>query len=165
MLENILIYCICLPLLYLVPFELATKLIHQYIMHGFGWAWHASHHQSPGAARFEKNDLYAIVFAAIAICLFYLAREVYQSWWMASFAIGLTLYGFMYFLVHDFLIHRRVPNQWFRKVKSPYIRRLMRAHALHHKVQTKENCEAFGFLYASPKYAFPKFKPVAAQTK
>lgn len=154
---KIFIFCILLPIIYLIPFEILTKLTHQYIMHGPGWIWHRSHHKNPGGG-LEKNDLYAVCFAFISVGLFYLAREVYQSWWMASFAIGLTLYGMFYFFVHDFLIHRRIPNQLYRKIKNPYIKRLIRAHAIHHNTNTKHGCEAFGFLYAPPEYAFPKFK-------
>ena len=39
---------------------------HKYIMHGFGWAWHRDHHE-PHDKRLEKNDLYALVGAAISI--------------------------------------------------------------------------------------------------
>ena len=39
-------------------------------MHGFGWGWHRSHHE-PRTGWFEKNDLYAVVFAGVAIALIY----------------------------------------------------------------------------------------------
>ncbi len=157
MIEHILIYCVALPILYLLPFELLTRWTHEHIMHGPGWVWHRSHHENPGGG-LEKNDLYAVVFALLSIGLFYMAREVYQSWWMASFAIGLTLYGACYFFVHDYLIHRRIPNELFKRIQNPYIRRLVRAHSIHHGKNTKENCEAFGFLYAPKQYAFPNAK-------
>ena len=156
---TIVIHLVLIPILLLIPFELATKWIHQYIMHGPGWVWHRSHHEHHDKT-FEKNDLYALCFAALSIGLFYLAREVYQSWWIASFATGLTLYGAFYFFVHDYLIHRRIPNRLVARLENPYIKRLVRAHAIHHKTTTKNNCESFGFLYAPPKYAFPTYKPV-----
>ena len=37
---------------------------HKYIMHGFGWAWHRDHHEPHGRV-LEKNDLFAIVGAAL----------------------------------------------------------------------------------------------------
>jgi len=148
-------YFVLLPILYLIPFEFMTFNLHKYLMHGFGWAWHESHHQNPGGG-IEKNDWYAVCFAIISIVLFYLSTQVLHSDLLLSFAIGLTLYGAFYFFVHDILIHRRLPNQLYRKIQHPYIKRLIRAHAIHHKIKTKQGCEAFGFLYASQHYKFPE---------
>lgn len=151
------LYFVIIPILYLVPFEIMTVNLHKYVMHGFGWGWHESHHQNPGGG-VEKNDLYAVCFAIISIGLFYLSTKVIHSDGLLAFAIGLTLYGAFYFFVHDILIHRRIPNQLFRKISHPYVKRLIRAHAIHHNVKTKEGAEAFGFLYAPKKYAFPDLK-------
>ena len=49
-----------------VLMELFSIVAHKYIMHGFGWGWHKSHHE-PRTGLFEKNDLYAVVFAGVAI--------------------------------------------------------------------------------------------------
>jgi beta-carotene 3-hydroxylase len=35
---------------------------HKYVMHGFMWVWHRSHHSARNGV-FEKNDLFAFVFA------------------------------------------------------------------------------------------------------
>src|SRR5690606_14371927 len=48
---------------------------HRHIMHGWGWGWHKSHHE-PHDHALEKNDLYAVVFAGVAILLF-LAGEAW----------------------------------------------------------------------------------------
>ncbi|SIK49469.1 Uncharacterised protein [Mycobacteroides abscessus subsp. abscessus] len=42
-----------------VGMELFAIVAHKYIMHGWGWGWHASHH-APRTGWFEKNDLYAV---------------------------------------------------------------------------------------------------------
>ena len=42
---------------------------HKYIMHGFGWAWHRDHHE-PHDGMLEKNDLFALVGAAMSIAMF-----------------------------------------------------------------------------------------------
>ncbi len=42
---------------------------HKYVMHGWGWGWHRSHHE-PNVATFEQNDLYAITFAGMVIVMF-----------------------------------------------------------------------------------------------
>ena len=52
-------------LLTLAGMEVFAWFAHKYVMHGWGWGWHKSHHE-PRAGWFEKNDLYAVVFAGIA---------------------------------------------------------------------------------------------------
>src|SRR5690606_26592097 len=89
-------------LLPLAGMEVFAWFAHKYIMHGWGWSWHRSHHQ-PGAGRFEKNDLYAVVFAGIAILLIALGTSGYHPLeWIGA---GMTDYGFLYFLSHDGLVH------------------------------------------------------------
>ena len=46
--------------------EAVAWAAHKYIMHGWGWGWHKSHHEEHDGP-FEKNDLYAIVFAIVPI--------------------------------------------------------------------------------------------------
>ena len=48
--------------------ELFAWAAHRWVMHGWGWGWHRSHHE-PRGGWFEKNDLYAVVFAGVAIGL------------------------------------------------------------------------------------------------
>jgi beta-carotene 3-hydroxylase len=58
----------------------------------------------------------------------------------------MTIYGFLYFLAHDGLVHNRWP---FKIVpKNNYLKRLVQAHRLHHAVHGREGCVSFGFLYA-----------------
>ncbi|MEL0211587.1 MAG: beta-carotene hydroxylase, partial [Novosphingobium sp.] len=76
---------------------------HKYIMHGFGWGWHRDHHE-PHAGFFEKNDLYAVVGAAISISFFMLGSPLVMGadpWWPATFiGLGVMAYGAIYTLVH-----------------------------------------------------------------
>ena len=58
----------------------------------------------------------------------------------------MTLYGVLYFLVHDGLVHRRWPFRY--TPRNGYLKRLVEAHRLHHAVSGKEGCVSFGFLYA-----------------
>lgn len=148
---NGLVFFVLLPILYLIPLEMFTFMLHKHVMHGFGWAWHESHHHNPGAG-LEKNDYYAVYFAIFSILLFYINHAIFQSFWLLSIAIGITLYGACYFFVHDVLIHRRIKNRLHKKITNPYIQRLIRAHLIHHKLKCKEGNEAFGFLYAPVKY-------------
>lgn len=123
--------------------EFVAWFTHKYIMHGWAWGWHKSHHV-PHKDSFEKNDLFAVVFAGISIVLFYLGANYYDPlWWIA---IGMTLYGVLYFVAHDGLVHQRWP---FRVVpKSGYAKRIYQAHRLHHAVKGRDGCVSFGFLWA-----------------
>ncbi|WP_375461375.1 sterol desaturase family protein [uncultured Enterovirga sp.] len=128
-----------------VAMEGVALLTHKYLMHGPGWGWHRSHHE-PHEGVFEKNDLYAVVFGAFAFALFLYASQTFG--WLYWVAVGMSVYGLLYFVVHDGLVHQRWP---FRHVpKNPYLKRLVQAHRLHHAVEGREGCVSFGFLYAPP---------------
>ncbi len=116
---------------------------HKYVMHGWGWGWHKSHHE-PHDDKVEKNDLYAVVFACCAIILFWTGKEYWSpATWIA---LGVTAYGVLYFVAHDGLVHQRWP---FRYVpKTGYLKRLYQAHRLHHAVKGRQGCVSFGFLWA-----------------
>jgi len=117
---------------------------HRWVMHGWGWVWHRSHHE-PRAGWFEKNDLFAVVFAAPAVALFWLGAQPGLRWvWFAG--LGVSLYGLMYAFVHDGLVHQRWPFRWVPK--RGYLRRLVLAHKLHHAVATRHDAVSFGFLWA-----------------
>ena len=125
--------------------EAVAWAIHKYVMHGPGWGWHRSHHVEHDEV-LEKNDLYAIVFSAFSIALFALGSRWWPPlWWIA---VGMSVYGVIYFVVHDGLVHQRWP---FRVVpKRGYLRRLYQAHRLHHAVEGRDDCVSFGFVYAPP---------------
>lgn len=127
-----------------VGMEAFAWLVHRYVMHGPGWAWHRSHHE-PREGWFERNDLYAVVFAVIAAGLFIVGSL--PGWrWLWFVGLGATLYGVMYGVVHDGLVHGR----WPFKVtpKRGYAKRLVQAHRLHHATHGRDGAVSFGFLYA-----------------
>ncbi|WNW10724.1 sterol desaturase family protein [Pseudomonas sp. DTU_2021_1001937_2_SI_NGA_ILE_001] len=127
----------------LVGMEGFAWFAHKYIMHGWGWGWHRSHHE-PRHGWFEKNDLYAVVFAGVAIVLIALGSiGLHPLEWIGA---GMTGYGLLYFIAHDGLVHQRWP---FRYVpRKGYFKRLYQAHLMHHAVQGRERCVSFGFLIA-----------------
>ena len=128
---------------------------HRYIMHGWGWGWHSSHH-APDKRGLEGNDLYGLVFAVLDIGLFWAGGQPGMRW-LWFIALGILLYGLMYFIVHDGLVHQRWP---FRIIpKRGYAKRLVQAHRLHHAVHGREGGVSFGFLYA------PDVRKLAAQLK
>jgi beta-carotene 3-hydroxylase len=122
---------------------------HKYVMHGFLWRWHHSHHV-PRKGRFEKNDLFAVVFSLPSIGLFYYSTYYTDTFYLTAVAIGILAYGIFYFLFHDVIVHQRIRISL--KKKGKYLSRLIDAHYVHHEKHTKGNCESFGFLFASKKY-------------
>ncbi|MGA0600307.1 sterol desaturase family protein [Caulobacter sp. KR2-114] len=118
---------------------------HKYVMHGFGWVWHKSHHE-PRTGVFELNDLFAVVFAAPAIACIYLG--VHGLPLLLPIGLGITAYGAVYFMFHDGLVHRRYPVPM--NGRSKFWKRLIQAHRIHHAVGTKHGCVSFGFLIAQP---------------
>jgi beta-carotene 3-hydroxylase len=124
--------------------EVVAATVHRRIMHGFGWRWHRSHHDQR-AGLFEANDLYALVFAALSIALFVAGRLFPPLWWVG---LGMVVYGILYAILHDALVHRRIPFP--KSPRSGYLKRLVQAHRLHHSVREREGAVSFGFLYAPP---------------
>ncbi len=123
---------------------------HKYIMHGFLWSWHRSHHKVHGRT-LEMNDLFAVVFSIPSILTIYFGYNNYTVyWWLLYVGIGIFGYGLFYFIFHDVIVHRRIKIKF--KAKSKYLKRIMHAHYVHHEKHTKEGAEAFGFLYAPKKY-------------
>ena len=132
----------------LVAMEGVAWAGHKYVMHGFGWAWHRDHHE-PHNRGLEKNDLFGLVGAAVSIAFFVLGSPLImgqQAWPPATWiGLGVLLYGAIYTLVHDGLVHQR----WFRYVpRGGYLQRLVQAHKLHHATTSKEGGVSFGFVFA-----------------
>ena len=127
-----------------VIMEIVAYLLHRFVMHGWGWGWHRSHHEER-EGWFEMNDLFGILFAVLSIGLFALGMWMPALTWIA---LGMTLYGVLYFVFHDGLVHQRWP---FRHVpRKGYLKRLYQAHRLHHAVHERDGAVSFGFLYARP---------------
>ncbi len=133
-------------LLTVLAMEWVAFASHKYVMHGALWALHASHH-APRESRqgwFEKNDLFAIGFALPAIVLIWLGTSgVWPLQWIGA---GMTLYGLLYFVAHDGLVHRRWPLPMV--ARRGYLKRLYQAHRLHHTQNGKQDGVLFGFLWA-----------------
>jgi beta-carotene 3-hydroxylase len=117
---------------------------HRYVMHGFMWSWHKSHHEPrEGSVRAERlvrrglrepghrGDLFRRPWHAVA----------------AAVGLGITAYGLMYFIFHDGMVHRRFKTPFG---KSAFWKRAIQAHRIHHAVHTKHGAVSFGFLWAKP---------------
>ncbi len=132
-----------------VVMEGIAWLVHKYIMHGPLWRWHQSHH-SPHTGFFEKNDLFNIFFSIPAIACFIIGQEIEAMHWLFWVGVGISLYGVVYFIFHDIIVHRRIKIR-FTPV-HPYIKNIIRAHKVHHRTMSREKGEAFGFLYSARNY-------------
>jgi beta-carotene 3-hydroxylase len=121
---------------------------HKYVMHGFAWSWHRDHHE-PRDKLLEKNDRFGLVGAAISIGFFAAGSPLVlgeRAWPSGTWiGLGVLLYGMIYTLVHDGLVHQR----WFRWVpRGGYARRIVQAHKLHHATIGKHGGVSFGFVFA-----------------
>lgn len=131
--------------------EFVAWAAHKYLMHGWLWNWHADHHRPKHEKHgfFEKNDRFFLVFALpSALCYMVGSLTPYTS--VLFVGIGISIYGLIYFLIHDVYIHQRF--RWFRQLDGTYSRAILRAHGAHHAVHTKEHCESFGLLVVHPKF-------------
>ena len=57
---------------------------------------------------------------------------------------GITMYGLTYFIIHDIVIHQRLPI-----LKNPgnfYISAIVKAHGLHHWGKNTKNFKCYGLL-------------------
>lgn len=129
----------------LIAMEGVAWFTHKYVMHGFLWSLHKSHH-SERHGTFELNDAFSIFFSGLAIGLILLGIERGPIIWFWV-GMGVSLYGFIYFVFHDVIVHRRVKIKFI--AQNDYLKKIIRAHKIHHKYQGKENGEAFGFIYIS----------------
>jgi len=122
-----------------VLMEPVTALTHRFVMHGIGRRLHRSHHQ-PDGSRFERNDLFPVMFASMVMLGFWAGFNLDGLDVLIPVGVGVTLYGLAYALVHDGWIHRRV--RWFDGHDVELFDRLAAAHRVHHQ----HNGAPFGML-------------------
>jgi beta-carotene 3-hydroxylase len=123
-------------------------LTHKYIMHGVLWYLHKDHHKKINDGFFERNDFFFLFYSIPGIIFIYLGCADFN--YLFFIGIGITLYGFTYFLIHDLLIHQRIV--FFKRLNIPYFNALRRAHKIHHKHLSKEEGECFGLLFIPKKF-------------
>lgn len=129
--------------------EFMAWFSHKYIMHGFLWSLHKDHHKKDHDSWFERNDAFFLFYAAVSIVCFLLWKNDIFYFGL-PIGIGIFVYGFTYFMVHDIFIHQRF--KIFKKANSRYGKAVRRAHKMHHKHIGKEDGECFGMLLFPYKY-------------
>jgi beta-carotene 3-hydroxylase len=134
--------------------EFMAWFLHKYVMHGFLWSLHEDHHE-PYHGLFQKNDAFFLVFAIpswLLIMFGMMAGNDFRVW----IGLGIAIYGFIYFVVHEVFIHRRM--KWFKRTKSPYLKAIRKAHKVHHKTQGREGASCFGLLIVPFKFITEQYK-------
>jgi beta-carotene 3-hydroxylase len=112
-----------------VAMEGVSYVAHRWVMHRFGMGWHRSHHRPPTGG-LERNDLFPACFSMVGVALFALATTGPAIAWLLPVAVGVSLYGAAYLVVHEICIHERVAVPVPR---GAYARWLRASHALHHR--------------------------------
>ena len=128
--------------------ELVATLIHRYLMHGPLWWIHRTHHKSRGG--WELNDWFAVFFGLCGITLLAAGILDYVTIFWTFVGVGISAYGSVYFVLHDLMVHNRLP--WAPKPASRYIRALRRAHRRHHRPTRAHPGESYGLLLFHPRY-------------
>lgn len=130
-----------------VLMELSGWAIHKYLMHGPLWLIHKTHHEHSDSF-FELNDLFSFLFGSIAILLIFLGiGDLDYRFWIG---IGISIYGMLYFFLHDVLIHRRV--KWLDRPRSGFLKGIFLAHQAHHQSRKRDGAVSFGLFLVPKKY-------------
>ncbi|MGV8962529.1 MAG: beta-carotene hydroxylase [Candidatus Saccharimonadaceae bacterium] len=134
---------------------------HKYIMHGFLWDWHKDHHRRDNkksrmplnteVKHLEKNDLFFLVYAIPAIILMIVGFTLHHPA-MLAISIGITAYGFTYFIIHDVIIHERLSLNFLQRHEGSYIKSICNAHLAHHRPKTKTDFHIYGLLVFPRRY-------------
>jgi beta-carotene 3-hydroxylase len=129
--------------------EFVAWFTHKYVMHGFLWNLHNDHHNKDASRFFEKNDSFFLIFAvpSFFLILFGTLNNMDFRFWIG---LGIAVYGFAYFLVHEVFIHQRF--SFLKNSDNTYLRAIRKAHKVHHKHLDKEDGECFGMLLVPFKY-------------
>ncbi len=120
-------------LLTLTLMEGWASLLHRCIWHGALWPLHRSHHRR-GTGGWQANDLLSLMHLPVALGLILygclgtpgIAREL-----AFGAGLGMSTFGLAYLMVHDGIIHGRLPIGGLRR--WAYVRAICAAHERHHR--------------------------------
>jgi beta-carotene 3-hydroxylase len=108
--------------------ELWSLAVHRWLWHGPLWWGHHSHHRR-SASRLQRNDAFALVHAGVAAPLIIFGLGAADAA-MVGAGAGMTAFGACYALIHDGLVHRRLPVGWLGRAR--WLRQIRNAHLAHH---------------------------------
>ncbi len=126
------VVALALALLVAFAMEYWARYLHRAHWHRKLWFLHRSHHRPGDGRRWELNDLFSLLHAPLAILLIMSGSLTSGRTGDALLGVGLgmTLFGVGYFIVHDGLVHGRLPVQFLTRLK--YFRQVRAAHIRHH---------------------------------
>ncbi|MDP9033940.1 MAG: sterol desaturase family protein [Myxococcota bacterium] len=129
----------------LLLMELWAALLHRRIWHRRLWPVHRTHHRSR-TGRFETNDLLSALHAPVAVALVLygcVGRSGAGRELLFGIGVGMSVFGAMYFVLHDGLVHGRLPVSGLLRLR--WLRRIVRAHRVHHL--SLRGGAPFGFFF------------------
>lgn len=109
-----------------------AALLHGRVWHGWLWSVHRSHHE-PRLGAFELNDALSVLHAPIAIAMILYgctAEPGVHRELAFGVGVGMTVFGLAYLVVHDGLVHQRLPARALLRFR--WLRRIASAHRVHH---------------------------------
>lgn len=127
-----------------VVMEVLGWFMHRYLFHGPLWPLHEDHHRA-SKGWLEKNDLFSSFFALVSMALIMGSSYFGEAGLPMAIGLGMAIYGFFYFWIHDGLAHKR----WL----PPYILRPKWAEAVkirhrrHHQKVTKNGQGPYGLFF------------------
>lgn len=127
----------------IILLEIASYLMHRFLFHGPLWIWHGSHHRARKGF-FEANDYLSGFFMFVTILALYVERDRLKTSFLAALAMGFSIYGMGYFILHDIYAHGRI---WKLNWNVRWFNRLRQAHRVHHQSAEKKGQDPFGFLW------------------
>ncbi len=135
---------VVLTILGFAAMEFFSYLVHRFLFHGILWQIHQTHHK-PNKFPLELNDVFSILFALLSIGLMISKNEI-----AFPIGLGIAIYGFVYFITHDFFTHRRFlpfgsQNKFLMTIRA--------AHQRHHQSIEKHGLEPYGlFIFDYKKF-------------
>ncbi len=110
-----------------------AAFVHRVLWHRSLMVFHRSHHRLH-TNRIEANDIFSVVHAPLAMGIIIggiLVGPGIVGDVLFGLGAGITLYGMLYFVFHDGMVHGRLPVGFLEKV--PMFAKWKEAHHMHHK--------------------------------
>lgn len=133
-----------------VLMEPYSAWIHRAVWHGPLWFIHRTHHRErmedgSRPAPLVANDILSASHApvAIACCAVGWLATGPAAWVAMGVGIGMTVYGVLYVVLHDGMVHGRLPVTGL--LRHRIFDEMRQAHAIHHRT----NAAPYGF-FVSP---------------